>query len=325
MAKSVVMQSDGMLKVDDDIMQINRHAASQLFQKVGMPSRYFVSLLREDPELTAWHFNKVYSKQPPEELLVRTKTGTQTYEDDDEQYSPSVPVVRGVLSDLYSMLDNDMVVEGLSKVISQFTDEYQILTHHLDSKRMHIRITFPSTARQIGFTKDNIGDILQVGIDIINSEVGLSSLNIAGLIWRLVCANGLRRVMQGESYVQRHMYLNQPEFLRNMGFSMTQAIESSVLTMKNFTESKRIELIRPQLSMKVIGDRFKLTNAIVERAQESWEHDATVYGIINSFTAAARGLKDSYRLELERTSGKLLSFSPKEWKRIDTLAEQYED
>lgn len=328
------MDNNGLLWVgnnsdgETEQMKLNRHAASQIFQRYGMPSKYFSNLLHTDPELTAYHFNKVIEKQPQEDLFVRTKTGIHTDIDDDgneETEDSDIPVIRGVMSDMYAVLDNDMVTDALQAVISKFGNNYQIASHYLDDRRMHVRILFPTTARQFGFTKDNVGDILQVGIDIVNSEVGLSSMNIAGLVWRLVCSNGLRRMDRGETFIQRHIHLDTPTFYNRVGQAMTKGIQSGIDTMINFTNSKKFELVRPLESMKVIGKQYDLTNAIVEKAQERWEHDATAYGVINSFTAAARGLDNERRLELEKTSGRLLNLSTKDWKRIDTLAEEYSE
>jgi hypothetical protein len=163
-----------------------------------------------------------------------------------------------------------------------------------------------------------------VGIDIVNSEVGVSSMNIAGLVWRLVCTNGLRRMDRGETFTQRHIYLDTPTFYNRIGNAITRGIQSGIDTMINFSESKKFELVRPLQSMHVIGKQYDLTKGIVERAKELWEHDATAYGIINSFTASARGLDNEKRLELEKVSGKLLTLNTKDWHRIDTLAEEFD-
>jgi len=326
-ATSLRLTDDGLLEVyhgsEWELMKMNRHATTQLFQKFEMPSKYFSRLIVDDPELTAYHFNKIAQAVAPEDLLVRTKMGMHT-EDEVTEDSGNLPVVRGIMSDLYSVLDNDMVIDGLQSVIGKFSNEYDVVDSFLDDRRMHLRITFPSTSRQFGFTKDDVGDILQVGIDIVNSEVGVSSMNIGGLVWRLVCANGLRKMLRGESFIQRHMYLDTPSFYNNMSFAMTQGIQSGIDTMKNFSDSKRIELIRPLQIMKVIGEHFDIPNAVVELAQERWEHDATVYGIINSFTASARGMTNENRLDLERVSGRMLSLTPKEWSKFDRIAEEYD-
>lgn len=328
------MDDNGLLWVgnnsdgETEQMKLNRHAASQMFSRFNMPGKYFSNLLRTDPELTAYHFNKVVNKNPQEELFIRTKLGIHTDVDDEgneEEEDSDIPVIRGVMSDMYAVLDNDMVVNGLQAVISKFGNNYQIVSCYLDDKRMHVRILIPTTARQFGFTKDNVGDVLQVGIDIVNSEVGISSMNIAGLVWRLICSNGLRRMDKGETFIQRHIHLDTSTFYNRIGNAMTKGIQSGIDTMINFSESKKYEIIRPLQAMQVIGKQYDLTKTIVEKAQERWEHDATAYGVVNSFTAAARGLDNERRLELEKTSGRLLTLTTKDWHRIDTLAEEYDE
>lgn len=307
-------EHDGTFTVNNDEFVLNDHAASQLFSKYNMPSRYFTKLLTLDPELTAYHFNKIHKSQTPEEMLFRTKHNPNTHNN----------TVRAVLSDVYSILDNNMVVQGLIDVIGDFTQDYEVIELFLNDERMHIRVVFPSTSRDLSGPR-SVGDILQVGIDDINSEVGLSSQNVSGLVWRLVCTNGLRRASLTESYIQRHIYLSTDDFRRNMSVAMSVGIQSSIGLMQNFAAAKDIYLSNPIEVMQVLSDRFDISKSIVEKAQELWEHDSTVYGVVNGFTAAARGLGNESRLDLEKLSGKILATPERDWIKIDKAAQQYLD
>ena len=61
--------------VGGEQLKSTRWANSQIFSRLGMPSKYFNELLTEDPELAAYHTNRVLRQSPPEEWFVRTKVG----------------------------------------------------------------------------------------------------------------------------------------------------------------------------------------------------------------------------------------------------------
>ncbi|MGE5637658.1 MAG: hypothetical protein ACM3WQ_03030 [Chloroflexota bacterium] len=299
-------------------------ANSQIFSKLGMPSRYFNDLLVEDPELATYHTNRVLSQSAPEEWFVRTKVGVLDNVVDEETSGEGdkepVPFIRGVMSDKYSVLDNDKIVMAVSRILSHYVKELNIQSYCLEDHRMHIRITLPQTAKDFGLTTRSKNDILQVGLDIINSEVAYHAMNITGFIWRLVCTNGMRRMEKGDTFTQRHIFLDDNTFFTKCCFAIRDSVESGLKTMEQFVALKQLSLQHPLQLHEVIGKELEFTNSIVDSAKEYWEEDATAYGIINSFTAAARNLDNEKRLEVERQAGKMLMIPAKTWHRYDVIA-----
>jgi hypothetical protein len=303
---------DGSILVDKIPMKINNWATSQLFQKMDMPTKYFSELLERDPELTSYHFNKVF-KNEPKRMLIRTHS-----------FSNDKPCIRGVLSDLYSVLDNITVANSLLQILPQFSTEVKLESSYIEDRYLHLRILFPTTQRELGLTTRKVGDIVQAGVDIVNSEVGFSSLNIAALVWRLVCTNGMRSVTEESYFSQRHIHVESDIFTKNMSFAIYSGIKGAIKTIDSFSALKEIDVPYALEAIPVVGERLDIPKYIVKDAQEEWqtEEDSTAYGIVNSFTAAAKRLSNDARLEMEKTAFIILCLSIKEWARINRIAEQ---
>jgi len=323
---SILLSNNGIWNIGAEEFQATRWANSQIFNRLGMPGKYFTELMEADPELAAYHTNRVLKTHKDEEWFVRTKVGNINLdgtEDESEDASES-PYIRGVMSDKYSVLDNDKVIEALTKIINHYAKDYSIESHNLSDHRMHIRITLPQTAKDFGLTTRAKNDILQVGLDIVNSEVGYTAMNIMGFVWRLVCTNGMRRIERGDMFSQRHIYLDDAAFFNRCCQAITDGVQNGVRTMEQFAALKQLQLANPLNVHDIVGKEFEFTKGFVDNAKELWEEDDTAYGIINSFTAAARRLENEQKLEMERKAGKMLMIPAKAWKKYDMIAADYD-
>lgn len=324
-AKTIILKNDASWNIGAEQFKATRWANNQIFARLGMPAKYFSDLLDTDPELAAYHTNRVI-QQDDSEWFVRTKVGNinpDGDEDTDEDAGES-PYIRGVMSDKYSVLDNDKVMEALTKIINHYTKEYSIESYNLLDHRMHVRITLPQTAKQFGLTTKAKGDILQVGLDIVNSEVGYSAMNIMGFVWRLVCTNGMRRMEKGDMFTQRHIFINDGAFFNRCCQAITDGVQNATKTMEQFATLKQLQLTNTVTVHDVIGKEFDFSKTVIDTAKDLWEDDDTAYGVVNSFTAAARGLDDEKRLDMEREAGKMLMIPAKTWKKYDMIAADYE-
>jgi hypothetical protein len=304
---------DGSILIDNIPMSINNWATSQLFQKMDMPTKYFSELLTKDPELASYHFNKVF-KDNPRKLLIRTH---------DDVFS-NKPCIRGILSNSYSVLDNITAMTSLINILPKFGTETTLQSSYWEDRYFHLRILFPATQKELGLTTRNVGDIVQAGVDIVNSEVGYSSLNIAALVWRLVCTNGMRSVTEQSYFSQRHIHVETDTFTNNMSFAIYNGIKSAIGTIEKFEALKSFDCTDCMDMIPVIGEELDIPKYIVEDAQEEWqtEEDSTYYGIVNSFTAAAKRLNNDLRLEIEKKAYTILCFTVNKWQRIQRIAIQ---
>ena len=125
-------------------------------------------MLSDYPELLAENVNSWFQREPTQRM-VRTLDGT----------------VRAFLSNRYRRIDNLDIAEIVLPVIQQMEDAYFESCQITDS-RMYIKVVNKRLEAEVV-----PGDIVQSGVIISNSEVGLGSVNIQPLVYRLVCSNGM--------------------------------------------------------------------------------------------------------------------------------------
>ena len=94
-------------------------------------------------------------------------------------------VARALLSDRYRRIDN---MEIASAVLPLFagSDQYEVVSSEVTEDRMYLKILSRRLEMEVV-----PGDYVQAGVVISNSEVGLGSVNVQPLVYRLVCSNGL--------------------------------------------------------------------------------------------------------------------------------------
>lgn len=94
-------------------------------------------------------------------------------------------VARALLSDRYRRIDN---MEIASAVLPLFagSDQYEVISSEVTENRMYLKILSRRLEMEVV-----PGDYVQAGVVISNSEVGLGSVNVQPLVYRLVCTNGM--------------------------------------------------------------------------------------------------------------------------------------
>ena len=98
--------------------------------------------------------------------------------------------LRAVLSERYSPLDNATLLDELRVLLP---DSYRVDWFGLQDESLHLRVVDPARTREL--LPD---DALTVGIHLVNSEVGMRSVTVDALVYRLVCTNGLIRLVKGQ-------------------------------------------------------------------------------------------------------------------------------
>ena len=100
--------------------------------------------------------------------------------------------VLGVVSNTYVKYYNQTLIENLEKIFPKILKSYEISESYVINTNLHLRIL--SSNIKSGFIVGRGGsgeDISRVGLQISNSLVGNSSVNVCFFILRLLCANGL--------------------------------------------------------------------------------------------------------------------------------------
>jgi len=140
----------------------------QLGASLGIPAKYYDKMRSEHPELLAFNVNAWFDKTPSKHT-VRTLDGK----------------TRAFLSDRYRRIDNYDIAQATLPVIGEMPDA-RVESCEITENRMYLKVVNPRLTAEV--TK---GDVVQAGIIISNSEVGLGSVTVMPLVFRLVCLNGM--------------------------------------------------------------------------------------------------------------------------------------
>ena len=144
----------------------------QVASALGIPAKYYDIMQSQKPELLAQNVNAWLSDRE-NSYMIRTM-----------DYGGG-RVARALLSDRYRRIDN---MEIASAVLPLFagSDQYEVVSSEVTEDRMYLKILSRRLEMEVV-----PGDYVQAGVVISNSKVGLGSVNVQPLVYRLVCTNGM--------------------------------------------------------------------------------------------------------------------------------------
>ncbi len=96
------------------------------------------------------------------------------------------PYPTGGSGDTLSLLDNFDLAEAVLPILAEMGQGIRIVSTELTVSRMYIKAINERLELEV-----RKGDVVQAGMVISNSEIGLGSLKVEPLIYRLVCENGM--------------------------------------------------------------------------------------------------------------------------------------
>lgn len=273
------------------------HALGQLSTRLGIPTRYAKKCMETEPELFAHHAN--YWIETPE------------WEEKSWFMRGQGDMIRGVLSDRYTTLDNHFVVEMLNNVLGD-GGVVDIKNMSLDPQYFNLRLVFPDMNWNLGTS--NTRDDVMVGVHITNSEVGSSSLRIDSCLFRLVCSNGMIARVGGESLMaQRHVHLTNSEMENRVAGAITEAIRLGDSTIDKFARLRDVKVSDPLEEIKRLAKQEKYSEKFTDNLLQSFtiEQSTTgnysAYELVNAFTRSAQNMPTfDRRLEVEQYAGKLM-------------------
>lgn len=170
---SLEMTNNGEIAIDSDTTSqqfpVTDHAHSQIAARLDIPAKYYNRMKAEAPELLAANVNEWF-RSKPERRMVRTLDGE----------------MRAFLSERYRRLDNFDLAEAVLPILAEMGEGIRIVSTELTNSRMYIKAINERLELEV-----RKGDVVQAGIAISNSEVGLGALKVEPLIYRLVCTNGM--------------------------------------------------------------------------------------------------------------------------------------
>lgn len=281
-----------------ECLALSPWATAQACQRLGIPAPYFLRCSNplKDAQFNhwAWQSGEDPDKEQdgkagaPRPWLLRCKEQT----------------VRAVLSDRYRPLDNADLVGTLVPILE---DRFEVRSIALTPESFHLRLVDPRLAREV--LPD---DRLMVGVHVANSETGRRSVTVDALVWRLVCLNGMVRLVRGKSLLrQRHVSWDRPRFADALNRAVCEAVTAGAGLIDRLQAATREPVVDIEGVIRSIAQQALLTQAVQDRVKQALlatppPQQERVYGLVQALTYTAQSLAPDDRYDLEVTAGRLL-------------------
>lgn len=258
------------------------------------------------------------------------------------------PYARAFLSDRYRALDNYDLAQAVLPIVNELDGMLKIESCDITETRLYIKLRYPSNAYDIGKIVDpktgrKVGDIIESGVVISNSEVGAGSISVLPFLMRLICMNGaivnemgqrrnhVGRKQAGWEYADAYeLFTDETKALDDAAFfskvcdtvrAMLQNEELFGRVVTKFMETKG-EPIKGH-APAVVQELAKRYTLNVEESDNVLKYlisggDLSQFGMINAVTRLAKSKRLTYdrATELENVGGKIIELGPTEWKVI---------
>lgn len=299
---------------------LTRIAHQQVAERLGIPQRYYDRMVQTAPRL--WQENVHHWFQvSSDKRMVRTLDGQ----------------IRALVSERYRPLDNiDLLKAVLPRIKSLNAD---VLSCEITESRLYIKAV---TAR---ITADvSVGDIVQAGIVISNSEVGMGSIRVEPLIYRLSCRNGAivndaafrtshigrghRSGLGDDSPEAQEFYKDETRQADDKAFwlKVRDTVDAAVDVVQF---RKTVQRMQDAKSRKITGDVAEIVEVVTDRLACTDDEGAAImrhlieggelsaYGLGNAVTRMSQDVKDYDRAtDFERAGFGIWTMPKAEWERL---------
>jgi hypothetical protein len=316
---SLESEEKGMLH-----LPVQDQCHQQIAERTGIRSTYYNKMRKANAhELLATNVNFwLQNGEGRGEHMVRTLSGQ----------------ARALLSTSYRVIDNIDIIEPILAIIKQH--DLEVKTCNVSETKLHITALSNRLRGEV-----DIGDEVQAGITITNSEVGFGAFKIIEFVYVLKCLNGMvgRDVLKqthlgkdveiGDGY-QQYIKSHTQELKDAALFSSAKDLVEGTLSQAHWDD--RLNQMRQANARDIDGDLDKVCERTAKKldlreseAGDLLKHLAqggqlNQWGLANAVTSLAHGVKKdgeetiSYdrNMELQRKGGELLELTLKQWEDI---------
>lgn len=297
-------------------------AHTQLAERLQIPIKYYRKLQEEMPDLLAENVNR-HLRQYPENRMVRTLDGQ----------------FRAFLSDKYQRIDNYDVVNRVLPVFNNLGG-IKVEACEVTEQRLYIKVVSTTTRLEVPNSK-RVGDFVESGVMISNSEIGMGALAIKPFFHFLVCTNGMVRnnASMRACHVGRRQDLTEGEDVAALLSDTTRQLEDKAIlskledilkaSMDHVRFNEAVQLMGQTAEQKLDGDIQKTVQktATLLKLNETetsdvFRHlieggDLSRWGLINAVTRTAEDAESFDRAtEIETAGGILLDLPASPWKEL---------
>lgn len=244
---------------------------------------------------------------------------------------------RAFLSDRYRPLDNYDLLEAILPTLKQM--DLKFMSQELTETRMYIKAVSERITADV-----KVGDSVQAGIVVSNSEVGKGALKIEEFDYRLSCTNGMisssivRKTHLGRSTGHdaldnaEEFFSDETRELEDQAFfHKVRDAATAVFNQERF--EARIATYReaandmtqgsPIATVEVVQRKLKLNDAekgsVLKHLCEGG--DLSRWGVANAVTRTAEDCTSYDRAtEFEKLGAKVINLNEKDWREVATAS-----
>jgi len=286
----------------------------QLGSTLGIPSKYYDKMQHEQPSLLAENVN-VWLSAREGRHTVRTLDGN----------------ARAFLSDRYRRIDNYEIAAATLPIIGEM-DGVQIESCGVTENRMYLKAVNKRLEAEVV-----PGDIVQAGIIISNSEVGLGSVSVMPMVMRLVCTNGM--VVNDLGQKKYHIGREQENSWELLSDEALVADDQAFMLklrdiVRGATEAARFETIvsrlRETTGVRITGRVPEVVELAADQfgfnkteSDDILQHlitggDLSLYGLSNAVTRASQDSESYDRATALESAGWQIATMPRDtWNAIN--------
>lgn len=293
----------------------------QVASTLGIPAKYYDLMAAQKPELLAQNVNAWFGDRDSSYMIRSMDYG-------------SGPVARALLSERYRRIDN---MEIAAAVLPLFAgqEQYEVVSCEVTENRLYLKIVNHRLEMAVV-----PGDYVQAGVVISNSEVGLGSVSVQPLVYRLVCTNGMVVNDMGErkNHVGRAAKALEDSFNIYSDETIEAEDKAFLLKLRDVTtaaiEEGRFAQVVGRLqeaaNVKITGkvpEVVQLTGRTFDLNQNEQDNilqylisggDLSQYGLSNAVTRASQDVESYDRATaLEGIGWQVATMPPQQWKELN--------
>lgn len=325
-AQALRLYEDGQTFEIGSMGKARQFGTTRLFHRqvasaLGIPAKYYDLMQSRKPELLAQNVNAWFGDRENSYMIRTMDYGAGR-------------MARALLSDRYRRIDN---MEIASAVLPLFagSDQYEVVSSEVTENRLYLKIV--NRRLEMAVVP---GDIVQAGVMISNSEVGLGSVSVQPLVYRLVCTNGMVVNDMGErkNHVGRaakavddsfHIYSDETMEAEDKAF----LLKLRDVTMAAIEESRFAQVVGRLKEAAGIPITGKVTEVVELTARtygiNSDEQDSVLqhliaggdlsqYGLSNAITRASQDVESYDRATtLEGIGWQVVAMPAAQWKELN--------
>jgi hypothetical protein len=292
----------------------------QVGSALGIPAKYYDMMKKQKPDLLAENVNAWFSDRDQSYMIRSMDYGFGR-------------VARALLSDRYRRIDN---LEIASAILPLFAGQegMEVMSCEVTENRLYLKVVNHRLEMAC------VGDRVQAGVLISNSEVGLGAVSVQPLVYTLACTNGMVVSSLGErkTHVGRAAKALEDSFFLYSDETMEAEDKAFMLKLRDTTmaaiEEARFAQIVGKLEesagAKITGrvqDVIELTGKAYDLNQFEQDNilnyliqggDLSLYGLSNAITRTSQDVESYDRATaLEGIGWQVATMEPAQWKEIN--------